>query len=129
MTSNPPEKTPELPAITTIDELRTYLHAQHGVTVGENDPVMLVFSMHRVFLNDYEHMLDRHNTALTSVLETAIRGLTADAISKNLQEQVRLADRTHQEFESQYKRARWLSTVNIASVFICLPVIIILIVK
>jgi len=116
-------------SVTSLDELRAYLHSKTGISVGENDPVMLEYAMHQLFIINIQNLLKRHNTALTSVLETAIRGLTADAIAKNLQEQVRLADRTHQEFESQYKRARWLSTVNIASVFICLPVIIFLIVK
>ena len=122
-------ETPDGVSVGSLDELRAYLHAKTGISVGENDPVMLEYAMHQLFIIDLQSLLKRHNTALASVMETAIRGLTADAISKNLQEQVRLADRTHQEFESQYKRARWLSTINIAAVFICLPVIIYIIVK
>jgi len=122
-------ETPDGVSVGSYDELRAYLHAQTEIPVGADDPVLLEYAMHQLFTTELQKLLKRHNSALTSVMETAIRGLTADAINQNLQEQVRLADRTQQEFERQYKRARLLSFINIGAVFICLPVIIYLIVK
>ena len=119
----PDTETPDGVSVTSLDELRAYLHSETGLPVGEDDPLLLEFVMHRLFLDDLQQLLKRHNAALTSVMETAIRGLTADAISQNLQEQIRLADRTHKEFEQQYKRARFLSGVNIFAVLISLFVI------
>lgn len=120
-------------SVTSLDELRAYLHSETGISVGDNDPILMEFVMHQLFLSDLQVVLRRHNKALTEVMETAVRGLTADAISKNLQEQVRLAERTHQVFEDQYKKARRLAIINSVTVglavFICLPVIIYLLIN
>lgn len=116
-------------SISSLDEVRAYLHAETSMPVDRDDPILLQHALHQIFLAELQKTLKRHNAALTEVMTTAIRGLTADAISQNLQEQVRLVDRTHQEFERQFRRSKWLSVVNIGAVFVCLPVIIYLIVK
>jgi len=115
--------------IETLGELREFLHTEHGVTVDPDDPIMMQFTMHRVFLSDYGRMLDRHNKAITSIISAAVKGLTEEALSENLKEQVRLTDRTHQEFERQYKRAKLLSVLNIISSAICLLVFSYLLLK
>jgi hypothetical protein len=125
----PSVETPDGVSVTSLDELRAYLHSKTGIPVGSDDPVMLEYAMHQLFIIDLQSLLKRHNKALTEVMTISIRGLTADAISQNLQEQVRLVDRTQQEFERLFLRAKRLSVVNITAVFICLPVIIYLIVK
>jgi hypothetical protein len=121
--------TPDGVSITSMDELRSYLHAEQKITVGEDDPILLLFTMHRLFLSDYETMLDRHNRAITSVISTAVKGLTEEALSENLKEQVRLADRTHQEFERQYNRARLLTVVNTGTAIISILVLFYLIIQ
>lgn len=116
-------------AIETVGELRELLHAEHGLSVGPDDPILMQFTMHRVFITDYERMLDRHNKAITSIISAAVKGLTEEALSANLKEQVRLADRTQQEFERQYKRAKLLSVLNLISSATCLLVFSYLILK
>jgi len=113
--------------ITSLDELRAYLHEQTGVSVAQDDPVMIQHSMHGLFLADYDRLLDRHNKAITVVISAAVEDLTKEAISENLKEQVRLADRTHQEFERQYKRAKFLSIINLMVFATCLLVFVYLI--
>jgi len=122
MNTSPPE-------CTTIDAMRAYLHRQHGVGVGPEDPVLFLHTMFRVFLGDYERLLQRHHQAITQVIGEALMGLTEEALSENLQAQVRLADRIGKEFEAQYKRAKLLNWVNIIAAVICLPVLIFLFVR
>jgi len=110
-------------------ELCAFLHAKTGIAIGEGDSICLEYALHQRFLSDFGWMLEHHNVALTAVLETAIKGLTADAIAQNLQEQIRLADRTHQLFENQYKRIKVLSIVNISIFFVCLLVFLYLVSK
>jgi K+-sensing histidine kinase KdpD len=111
--SDPAITAESIEPVETLVELRTFLHQQTGISVGANDPVMIQHVMHRLFLADYDLLLGRHNQAITVAISAAVKGLTHEAISENLKEQVRLADRTHQEFEHQYKRAKRLSVVSI----------------
>lgn len=124
-----PSGSAHLPTITTREELIAYLHAELDVPVGGNDPILILHLMNRLFLADYDRMLEQHNTAITTVMGNAIKGLTEEALSENLKEQVRLADRTHQLFERQYKRALFLSGFNLLTFFICLLVLAFLILK
>ena len=117
------------PECTTIDAIRAYLHAQHGVGVGPEDPVLFLHTMFRVFLGEYERLLQRHHQAMTQVIGDVLQGLTEEALTKNLQDQVRLADRIGQEFEAQYKRVRLLSLINTLAAVVCLLVFIYLIAK
>lgn len=127
--TNQETETPDGVSIASLDELRAYLHSQTGVSVGEDDPLLLQHTINQIHLSEIDRILKRHNAALTEALGVAVKGLTADAISQNLQEQVRLADRTHQEFERQYKRARLLSVVNIICFATCVLVFSYLIIK
>ncbi|MBL4748783.1 MAG: hypothetical protein JKY17_08570 [Magnetovibrio sp.] len=106
----------------SIDDLRKHIHAVHDQSIGSEDPILMLYTIFHIFVDDYEDMLERHDKAITSSIGTAIKGLTADAITQNLQEQIRLADRTHQLFENQYKRMKVLSIVNMAIFFVCLLV-------
>ena len=110
-------------------ELSAFLHKKTGIAIGAGDAISLEYALHQRFLSDFGWILEHHNVALTAVLETAIKGLTADAIAQNLQEQIRLADRTHQLFENQYKRIKVLSIVNISIFFVCLLVFLYLVSK
>lgn len=121
------------PEIQSLEDLRAHLLQAHGVTVGKDDPILMLATIHRVFLEQQHRMFERHKRALTDgltdVIASAVRGLTANAIAENLERQIRLADRTQREFETQYRRARLLSAVNLAATSVCLPVLIYLVVK
>lgn len=121
----PPEGGGEdLPVIRTLAELRTYLHQEHGVSVGSDDPVLMMFTIHRVFIADYERMLSVHNKALTQTISAAIAGLTKDALVEHFANQVRLADRTQKEFDKQFRRARLMTVVNAVAAVVCVPVLV-----
>jgi hypothetical protein len=117
----------------SLDDLRGHLSKQHGITVGKDDPILLVHTIHQLMLEQLDKAFRRHDRALTEamtdVLAKAIKGLTTQAIAENLDRQVRLADRTQAEFERQYRRARLLSIVNLASMAVCVPVLIYIVLK
>ncbi|WP_404424266.1 hypothetical protein [Thalassospira australica] len=70
---------PPLPnSIETIDELRTFLWKQHGVTVGEDDPILLVFTMLRVGLDQQERHNERERRALSEAVQAAADTFTRD---------------------------------------------------
>jgi len=120
--TNQKTETPDGVSIASLGELRAYLHSQTGVSVDEDDPIVLLHIINEIHLSEVERVLKRHNVALTEALSIAVKGLTSDAISQNLQEQVRLADRTYQEYEKQFRRARLLSVVNLICFAACLLV-------
>ncbi len=117
------------PELATIDDMLSYLHSQHGFGMGPEDPLTLLYTMNRVFLADYKRMLDRHHTALTTIIGEALNGLTDEALDKSLQDHVRLADRIGKEFKAQYKRAKLLNWISTIAACVCLPVLIYLTVK
>lgn len=70
---------PPLPhRIETTDELRTYLWNQHGVTVGEDDPILLVFTMHRVALAQQEDHYERQRTEFLGTIKQSVGYFTSD---------------------------------------------------
>lgn len=131
----PPDSTSqqETKGFMCLDDLRGHLSKQHGITVGKDDPILLVHTIHQLMLEQLDKAFRRHDRALTEamtdVLAKAIKGLTTQAIAENLDRQVRLADRTQAEFERQYRRARLLSMVNLASMAVCVPVLIYIVLK
>ncbi|HAI31594.1 MULTISPECIES: hypothetical protein [Thalassospira] len=73
------DETPPFPnSIETIDELRTFLWKQHGVTVGEDDPILLVFTMHRVALAQQERHYDRQRKHFIEAINQSISHFTCD---------------------------------------------------
>jgi len=117
------------PELATINDMLSYLRNQHGFGMGPEDPLTLLYTMNRVFLADYKRMLDRHHTALTTIIGEALNGLTDEALDKSLQDHVRLADRIGKEFKAQYRRAKLLNWISTIAACVCLPVLIYLIVK
>ncbi len=113
----------------SLEKARSLLREKHNMVVDDHDPILLLVTLHQGFIADYEWMLQRHHLALTTMIGEAVEGLTEEALTENLQAQVRLADRIGKEFEAQYKRAKLLNWVNIIAAVICLPVLIFLFVR
>ena len=117
------------PPIEGEAQLRAWLHAEHGVAVGKDDPVMLVHSIHRAALADYERMLERHNEAITETLGSALDAspepapesgtLEVERFTENLQA---LSERIEAVFARQLKRALVLSGVNLVMFTVCVIV-------
>ena len=122
-------RAPKPPPIEDEEQLRAWLHAEHGVAVGKDDPVMLVHSIHRAALADYERMLERHNEAITETLGSALDAspapapesgtLEAEGLSENVQA---LSERIEAVFARQLKRALVLSAANLVMFTVCLVV-------
>lgn len=51
----------------SLDEVRTLL-AQKGFTVSPDDPILMLVTIFNAYLVEEQKMLDRHNTALISIL-------------------------------------------------------------
>ena len=115
-----PSGSAQLPAVMSIEELRAHIHEIHDASIGSDDPVLMLHTMHQVFMNEYEHLLKRHNQAITSIIGTAIKGLTEEALAENILEQVRLADRNQQLFEKQFSRMKFLSALNGLFTIVCI---------
>ncbi len=120
---------PSFPAIFSIEAARKLIMERHSSGLDADDPLLMMVTLHEGFMGDYEAMLTRHNQAITTVIGSAISGLTEKALSDHLENQVRLADRIEQEFIRQYTRARILSAINIVAGLICIPVLVFLFLK
>ena len=114
--------------VLTIEKARTLLHDQHNTVFDDYDPIFLFVTLHQGVIADYERMLKRHHLALTTMIGDAVSGLTEEAMSKNLDSHIELAERTNKAFEVQYKRARLLTIVCTIAAVICLPVLVYIIV-
>ena len=70
---------PPLPnSIETTEELRTFLWKQHGVTVGEDDPILMVFTMLRVALDRQERHYERQRTEFVGTIKQSVSYFTCD---------------------------------------------------
>lgn len=126
---------PPLPnSIETIDELRTFLWKQHGVTVGEDDPILLVFTMLRVGLDQQERHNERERRALAEAVKAAADTFTRDvdvsiktfkneAIGDVVRERVeamneaaRQADRATGKFKKNLQYLSVITAVNLLAV-------------
>ena len=61
----------------SLADLRTRIWEVHGVTVGEDDPVMVLHTIHAAFLDDYQAMLDRHHEAMRASVGEIVGELSA----------------------------------------------------
>lgn len=118
-----------LPVALNMDAARRLISERHGTGLDADDPLLMMVTLHEGFVGDYEAMLIRHNQAITTVIGSAISGLTEKALADHLENQVRLADRIEQVFIRQYARARILSAINFVSALVCIPVLVFLILK
>lgn len=138
---DPPTAAPPLPQIVTMDDLRAHLWEVHRVTVDRNDPLMMIHTMHRAFLEDYWRMLKRHEGAITKALSSAteihmaevresIAELRDKALSAGLENrlesiriQVRLAEEANSKFRRLVKVLAVLTMVNVGAAFLALGVL------
>ena len=129
--ANPNETISEEPAnsIETIGELREHLFATHALSVGLDDPILLEFTIQRVFMDNYERMLARHNSAITKIISGSLKGLSEPAIKATLNELETFTKSSHLEFEKQYKRQKFLTVLNWIPAAICILVFIYFVTK
>lgn len=76
-----PESAPAAPVALSVEEARKLLAERHGTVVGDDDPLLMLVTLHQGFLADYERLLARHSAALESLL-----GQTGDTVSGSVRE-------------------------------------------
>lgn len=67
--STPPPSQADRPSLSSIDEVREYLWKVHGTTIGREDPVLMVVTLHNLFLAEINQLLAEQSTKLAGVVE------------------------------------------------------------
>ena len=136
------DESPPLPVnIDTFEDLRTYLWQQHGTTVNPDDPVMLVFTMLRVGLDQHEQLNERNRQDLANSVQAIADGFTTDvnqsiqtfkeeAIGDVVRERIeamneaaRQADRATSNFKKLLFYQAILTAVNLLAAFFTIGVL------
>lgn len=69
----------------SLQEAKSLILEQHKINVSEDDPVMMVVTLHEAFLKDQSALLEKHNQALTlamsGVVETFRQELSTETES------------------------------------------------
>lgn len=67
----------------TLDEARALLHSAHGVSMGADDPVLMLVTLHNAWLDQMEEQLAKHDAALAialgKILEEGRRAIAEEA--------------------------------------------------
>lgn len=58
-------------------EVRTLLMSEHGVAVGEDDPILMAVTLHTAFMGDLVRCLEMHRSAQNESFESAVVGVVA----------------------------------------------------
>lgn len=136
---------PPLPPAQSMDDLRAALLKTHGSTVGRDDPVLMVYTIHRAALGETVQALDDFRAKLaeevasisaahTSEVRVALDGISevvmSDALKQRLaamQEAAVLADRTTTAMRRISNRLALLSLANgIAAVLVIAAALVVL---
>lgn len=135
----------QLPAAQSIDELRALLMKTHGTTVGKDDPVLMVYSIHRAALDEIAQALECARTAMADAVTEAsaahsaevkaalgeiVETIASDALRERLaamQEAAVLADRTAAGMKKNLRRIAILSAANWLAAIVCVGVLALLV--
>lgn len=136
---------PPLPPAQSMDDLRAALLKTHGSTVGRDDPVLMVYTIHRAALGETVQALDDFRATLaeevasisaahTTEVRVALDGISevvmSDALKQRLaamQEAAVLADRTTTAMRRISNRLALLSLANgIAAVLVIAAALVVL---
>jgi hypothetical protein len=74
-----PDDQPPPPEITTVEALREHLWRAHGVTVGTDDPVLMVHTLHQVLLGDWERAMNTQRRLLSQAVAASAQSFAEDA--------------------------------------------------
>jgi hypothetical protein len=64
----PADDPPPVPEAMSLDDARALLVREHAVAVPPDDPLLMLVSLHRGFLADYERLLARHDRTIGGLL-------------------------------------------------------------
>ncbi|GAK46864.1 conserved protein [Tepidicaulis marinus] len=140
--------TPPPPPLTmdSLEELRAYLWKVHQVTVDQNDPILMLHTIHKVALDEYARLLDGHKRQLSENVEKItkdlcdevrliIGDLEADALNDAVRERLatiheaeRLSGKTLAHLKQTLKAQRLLTLINFAALGCALGVLSVLVI-
>jgi Na+-translocating ferredoxin:NAD+ oxidoreductase RnfC subunit len=119
-----------LPPPQSLDELRAQLLKLHGVTVSADDPILMVYTIHRVAVDEFADMLARHEQAHSQALEEtsakhreavsrAVEEIASEVMSDTvrerllaMQEAAITADRSQQAMRRHLRRVMLLTACS-----------------
>ncbi len=128
----------------SIEELRTHLWKVHQVTVEDGDPVLMIYTIHKVVLDEHRRLIDQHNRTLSGIIQAQADAFTTDVTAaiedfKNealtdavrerlsaMQEAARLADTAQDRFRKMIKLISILTALNLVAVVFTLGVLTVL---
>ncbi|MEQ8664832.1 MAG: hypothetical protein RIC16_03825 [Rhodospirillales bacterium] len=129
----------------SLEELRAILWRTHGISVDAHDPVLMVNTIHRVALKDFERMLDGQarrfsdaGGAVADKLATDISGTIEELKTKALNDALRerlmtinetaqLTTETVKKFRKTFRQLVWLTLANYLAVTVTLGILALLI--
>jgi len=63
----------------TFEQVRSLLIKEHKTTMSDDDPMLMIVTIFNAFLTEYDKLLKRHNSALTSYFESQAKSLIDSA--------------------------------------------------
>ena len=133
--ANPP---PPIQPIHDLEELRTLLWKAHKITVDDNDPILMIHTINRVALDNFDQRLAEMNRALAgrvndigydvvsqikAVVDEFKSEASAAAVRERvaaIQEAAKLADTSQAAFRRTIKLQIGLTVLNVVAVIFTL---------
>ncbi len=75
---------PPLPDVMSLDDARAVLVREHGVAIGDDDPILMAVTLHQGFVQDLDRLLARHSEGVSALL-AATGNSYADTVEKVLE--------------------------------------------
>ena len=69
---------PPASAMDGLEELRAYLHKVHDVSIGPDDPILMLHTIHKLALDEHRRLLDAGNARLSDAVGAAAAGFVAE---------------------------------------------------
>lgn len=135
------EPAPLPESVKDLDTLRTLLWQKHGVSVGKDDPVMIVRTLHVLALDEHKRLIEQHGKTLTGQVDEAVKRCVVgmgqaletfkgEALSDVVKERVKamndsaeLADQASKLFRRNLKTMWILTGINILALVFSLGVL------
>lgn len=147
---------PSLPAPQSLDELRAHLLKTHGAAVAADDPILMVYTIHRVAVDEMAAMLEaakadqvdalekasathreameaasaKHREAVEKAVESIASEVMTDTVRERLlamQEAAVTADRTHTAMRRLVWRLSLLSLMtSLAAILAVMAAVLVL---
>lgn len=110
----------------SLSEAKTLILERHRINVSENDPVMMLVTLHEAFLKDQECALERHNKAITVIMSSTVNDLReslhaetqrfAESVQKLAEDSAVSLLAEHQEAMKSHRQFLFCATVALVAI-------------